>query len=679
MSRRRIFAIAGLILALLAGAALWQLVLREGDGRAAHDRAVAALDKGDARTARVELLNAIRADPRSPTLRLLQARALLALEDGAGAQAELERALKLGAPRGRTRAAMAEALILQGDAEGALKQATAADADPEEAAHAQRMAARAAIMLGDLGAARAALEKAQATAPVDPETWIETARYQLSFGDQAGALVAADRAVALAPGNVRALTLRAERTREQYGLAASLPWFERALAIDPDAVPTLVEYAATLADMGRAQAMLSVTRRILGLQPGHPRALLMQAVMAARAGQDDVARALLEKTEGRLDGEPATLLLRGVLHLQSGNAVLAADSLSALVARQPDNDRARTLLGRAQFAAGDMEAASATLRPLVVRADADPYALTLAARAQEALGHGDMARDMLARAAWPVRPSAAPFVHEDDARLLANGPPTQAGTAADNIPYIRALMNDGRGAEALDRARALARANAGAPAAQIILGDALMMAGKPGDAARRYEAAANVRFSEEAALRLASAWRIAGDNGRASRAIGLFLAQNPANLPARRLAASLFMDAGDWRAARRMLEGIRGQLGDNDAMLMADLARATVESGDKGRGLAYARHAWRLMPGNPMTADIYGWALVQSGKDGQRAVDVLEQARAMAPGHPIIQLHLGQAYAAMGRRGEAKAAFAKAVAVPGFAGRRQALDASAEL
>ncbi|MEJ7927401.1 tetratricopeptide repeat protein [Sphingobium sp. AN641] len=677
MSRKRIILLAGLVALLLGVAAIWQTTLRLSDGRGAYARAISALDASDPRTARVELMNAIKADPRSPTIRIAQARALLALEDGEGAAVEIDRAIQLGAPRGGTRLLMAQAQLLQGDADAALRQLAAPDRQQDQPALAARLEGRAALMLGRLAQARAAFNRAQHLSPSDAETWVDIGRYYIAAGDQAAAIAAADRAVALAPSNVKALTLRAERTRDQYGLAAARPWFERALAIDPAAVPTLIEYAATLADMGEARHMLSVSRRILSLQPDNPRAWFMQAVLAARAGREDLARGLLARTEGRLDNQPATMLLRGVLHLAGGNGVLAAESLERLVALQPDNDQARLLLGRAYHGAGDQDAAAATLAPLVVRADADPYVLTLAARVQEARGDRSLAADMLNRAAWPARASTSPL--GSDGRILAAGPPASAATAVDNIPYIRALLNDGQAGQAVDRALLLAAANPGAPAALIVLGDALDAAGRPAQAARRYETAANMRFSQDVAIRLAAAWQRAGDPARARQVLDLFLGQNPASLPAQRLAAALRLDAQDWRGARRMLEGVRARIGNQDAMLMADLARATLAMGDRPRALAYAAHAWRLMPASPMTADIYGWALTQAGGNGQRAVDLLEQARAMAPGHPVIQLHLGQAYAAMRRRSEARTALARAAAVPAFPGRAEAVAALAAL
>lgn len=652
MSRKRIFLFAACALVLLTLAGLWQWRAEQKSGRAAYERGVAALDAGDARTARVELMNAIRANPRDAAMRLAQARALILLEDGAGAQAEISRARLLGAAPGATRAMMAEALLLRGDARGALQEALAPDLVPADAARAARAEGRANLELGRMAEAQTALARAISLAPNDAEGWVSMVRYRLAIGDQGGAIAAAVRAVQLGPKNVRALALGAELAREQYGLAAALPWFERALSATPDSVPVLVQYAATLADLGEAGRSLSATRRILALSPGHARAYFIQAVIAARAGNADLARNLLTRTDGRLDGEPATMLLRGILHLGDGSPTLSAEALGSLVAMQPDNRTARTLFGRALFAAGDLNGAAQALAPIVVQRDADPYVLTLAARVQEASGDRVLAADMLTRAGWPVRAAAAPIMSGRFEEVASGPPPADPTTASDNIPYIRALLSVGRTEDAFTRARQLAAANSGAPAARIILGDTLQASGRVRDAALAYEAAANIRFDRDVALRLAAAWARAGDAARAVRVAGLFLGQNPNDPDAQRLAAAAAMEAKDWRTALRYLEAVRRQIGANDALLMAGLARASMELGQGAKAVTYAANAYRLMPANPVMADIYGWTLVRNGRGGQVAVDLLEKAVAMAPGDPSFRAHLREAYEAAGRRAD---------------------------
>ncbi len=678
MKRSRILLLAALAVLALACAGLWQWRVREHDGSAAFDRGIAALNKGQYRVARVELMNAIKRDPRSVDARLAQAQALIELGDGAGAQAEILRARTLGSPPARSRAAMAQALLLQGDVAGALREAQASDLPQDQYLASAHVRAQAAMRSNNLPLADAILSKLLTQVPGDADGWIDLARLRMMQGEEAGAIGASGRAVALAPGDPAVLTVRAELIRSQYGPAASLPWFDRALAVDPDSVPTLEQYAATLADMGKASRMLSLTRRILALDPDNARAWMMQAVMAARAGRPDLARTLIGRTQGQLDGEPSTMLLRGVLHMAEGNALLATETLSPLVDMQPDNRTARTLLGRATMLNGDYASAATIMAPLVAQRDASPYVLTLAARAQEGLGNRTMADDMLARASWPDRPASDIFASVNDA-AKAMRPPASAATAQDNIPYIRALLRVGMVDAAVARARQLSKANVGAPAAWIVLGDTLDAARRPAEAVQAYERAANIRFDRDSALRLAASFGQVGNATRAAQVVGLFLSQNPNDLAATRLAATIAAQGGDWRAARQSLEAVRARIGNGDALLMAELARAALEMGEAKQARSYAAAAYALMPSSPMVADIYGWTLTRTGGAGVASVDLLEKAEALAPGQPDILLHLGQAYAAAGRKGDAKLALTRAGAIAGFGGRQQALDALAAL
>src|SRR4051794_31281134 len=107
-----------LAIALLAGAA--------GCSNAPGDpyaRGVKALAAHDPKLARVEFLNAIKAHPDDPRIRLLQARTYLLLGDGGAAQAEVERARALHYPIAETRHLMAHAMLLEGRCAAAVEEA----------------------------------------------------------------------------------------------------------------------------------------------------------------------------------------------------------------------------------------------------------------------------------------------------------------------------------------------------------------------------------------------------------------------------------------------------------------------------------------------------------------------------------------------------------------------------
>lgn len=669
--------------ALLAFAVLaFAPVVRAGanpDAVAALRRGEAALARLDPRTARVELMNAIRAEPSLAAARVAQARALLMLGNGSAAQDELDRARALGAPAASYRHLAAHAALLTGRPEDAIREAEAGDVAPGQQVFALRVAAQAEQALGDYPAAALRFDMALRSAPRDAALWADIGRFRIATGDMAAAHVAAQRAVALEPENADALTLRALLVREQYGLVAALPWFERVVTLKPDHVPGWVEYAATLLDAGQARAALSASRRALALSPGHPRAYFVQAVLAARAGQYDLARALLTRTRGALDGQAATRLLRGVLHLESGNATLAIGQFAPLLDSQPLNLRARLLLARAYYQDRQYGEAEKVLFPIVERADADSYALTLAARIHEAIGNAELAQGFLARASALARGAADVFKGAGTPGETAGAALTAPAEADPNLRYIRALLQAGQPGAALERARGLATANPGAYAAQLVLGDALGANGRHGDAALAYQRAANIRFTQDAALRLVDAWRRAGRPEEARKALGLYIAQNPQSLESARLAAAFYLAAGEPGRALPLLRAIEARIGPSDALLMTDIARAMLATGDGEGALPYAAHAYRLAPAHPVATDTLGWALFQARGASMVARDLLEKAHDLAPAQPLVQYHLGALYAALGEKQAARTLLAQAAGAPDFPRRSEARAALAKL
>ena len=655
-------------LAVLLGLAVAAPVHADaGTARAALARSLAAFDHGNVSAARALAQQAVGADPSWGLAHAMLARTALAQADGVAAEAELDRARDAGFDMRRARQLHAHARLLQGDAAGALKEAKTTD--PRYWAYGLRIQAKALAALGNPAAARDLLAMAVDRVPSDSATWADLGRFRLNVGDQAGAVAAADRAVALDGDNADALLLRAQLVRSQFGLVASLPWFEGALKRDPADHDTLVEYAATLGDAGRNGEMLAITRRALAVRPGSPRALYLLAVLAARAGNADLARDLLEMTGGALDGMPGPLLLAATLDLKDGLDEQAVTRLRNLVGLQPMNIRARQLLAVALMRRDSSGDALDVLRPVALRGDADSYTLILAARAFERTGDRAMAAQLLDRAARPFRGEAGSFGSDDSVPVLAaaaGGDP--AGEPSTAIPLIRAQLDGGDGGGALARAQAVALANPGSPDAAIVLGDTLMTLKRPADAAAAYQRAATMRFDEPTMLRLTEAYDLSGQRAPAANALTLFLSQNPANIAALRLAGHWQIAAGDFDAAIDTLEGLRARLGDRDAALLAELAAAYDGDGQDKVAASYAAAAYALAPSNAAAADAYGWSLFGRG-DSDGAVQLLEKAVVIAPGHATLRWHLAQAYAAAGDMASARQQARAALSDPRFGDR----------
>jgi tetratricopeptide (TPR) repeat protein len=630
-------------LRLLAPIALCLAAACSGQAGTPYQRGLAAFDAGDIPTAKVEIMNALQQNPNDRAARVMQARIDLALGDGVGAEAEIARARQSGVAAADTAHLLAEAKLLQGDPRAAI--AEAAGAGEAHAAYAARIMGRAYQALGDDANATDQFNRALALAPGDSGVWRDVARFRRGNGDLAGALQAADRAVVLNPRDVAALVLRGELTRTQYGLAAALPWFTRALDIDRNNLPALLDRAATYGDMGRMRDMLADARQAHQLTGGNATAYYLQAVLAARARNWSLARSLYARTNGAFDSTPAGQLLASTIDLGQGNDRQAADRLAPLVARQPGNRKARRLLALAQWRLGDAAATAATLRPIADRADADSYTLTLIGQALSRAGDEAGAARYLARAARPADQALTALdpLSDADFTALRAAAARDPGDGPTEVRLVAALLARGQGDEALARARRLQAANPGAPESAILVGDALGTRGDFASAAEQYRRAANISFTEAVALRLIEALQRSGQPAAADQVLGLFLRQNPRNVPALTLRAGRLMQAEDWPNAIRVYESLRARIGNNDATILNNLAWAYSESGDYARAIPLARRAWALDRDNPTTADTLGWILFKSGADRARGLVLLEQAARGAPTDAAIRDRLERA------------------------------------
>ena len=360
------------------------------DSNDAYVQGFRLFQAGDFRTARIQFLKALKANPNNGLARLMQAR--IALEFGAGVQAqtELERAVQAGIPADKVRHLRAHALLLQrkyGEAQDLLDPRTI---PPQFAAYAARLRGRILAQQSKLPEARAEFESARGMAPNDPDTLVDVARFYASDGKPNEALALADQVLAAKPTNSKALLMKGDLVRRSQGLAPSLTYFNRALEVDPNNIEALLERAATLGDLKREPQARADLKRINDLVPDHPLALYLEAVLEARARQYEKARNLMTRTKGALDSYAPALMLQGMLAYQANDIGQATTYFGKVVGGAPQSVLARKLYAAAQLRGNDVRGAIDTLKPVIDlgAADGRTYAIYGAAFARQ----GDMAK-----------------------------------------------------------------------------------------------------------------------------------------------------------------------------------------------------------------------------------------------------------------------------------------------
>jgi cellulose synthase operon protein C len=588
------------------------------------------------RAARIELMNAVKDDPRLVDAYVLQAEVALRLFNGATARIALEKAIGGGVEQLQVQHLLGYALYQEGDFERAEGLLDSDEIPKKYKGYAYRILGKTLLAKGDVDAARNAFDSALKLEPKNSLLWTDVGAFRLSQADQKGAIEAADYAVQLDNRNIRAIELRGRLVRSQYGMTAALPWFEGGLTIDPNDVPLLQEYAITLGEVGRVRDMLKTARKIYTLDAKNSQAFYMQAVIAARAGDFALTQRILLLAGGQVNEIPGAMLVSAISEYQLGNYNKSADILERLVVQQPGNMRVRKLLARAKQSAGESFDALDAIKPLVDRGQADSYSAMVAARAFEANDERDKAAGGLSEASRVAIRKNVPISPALSLRMAADEAARNPGNARYAIPYIRALMLEGAPDKALLQAKKLQADNPGVADAHMIVGDVEMALGSYGAAAADFERARAINFSEGIMLRLVNAYRRANRGNDASKLLAEFSQFNPNNLSAQRLVAYLLLDQSRWSEAIPLLEKLRTRTGYNDSILNANIARAYSGANRHDDAIFNSEMAYRIDPANPMVTLVYAQVLLKSGKRSKATLELFEKADALLPGNKDV-------------------------------------------
>ncbi len=613
LRRRHFLGFFALIVLAIGGAVIVRADI-DDDPAAAYIEVQQYLKAGDLRAARAALMNAVKADPTSGKTLIAQAEVSLALFDAVSAQLALERALAIGVPKSRIAHLLGHAYWMQGqlaDAEAVLTETIIPQANRS---YAFRILGRVQMEKADTAAAQLSLDEAIRIAPEDSRNWTDLARLRFVLADQKGAIEAVERALQIDRDDVRALEFRGRLMRSQFGVVAALPWFERGLQIAPTDVPLLEEYALTLGEAGRYRDMLVHARKLVTLDRSNAKAFYMQAVLAARAGNCPLAKRILPRTGSRLNELPGAMLLDAICEYELGNYNRAVDQLQRLLAAQPRNRRVRSLLAQALYRAGQPLDALDVIREIASRADADSYSLTLTARAFAAGNQPERAADPLNDAALAVVRPALPLPEPASLVGAADAARREPDNARAVLPYIRLLAASGDFDTALAESLRLQAANPGVADAHLVVGDIEMDQGNLQGAIAAFDEARAISFTEPVMLRLVDALAKAGDQKAADETLAAYLAYNPANLTALRLAGYRNLDAGRWDAAILLLQRVRSRIGHNDSVMLTNLARAYAGAGQLEKATEYAAMAYHVAPANMLVTSTYADILKRSGK-----------------------------------------------------------------
>lgn len=426
--------------------------------------------------------------------------------------------------------------------------------------------------------------------------------------------------------------------------------FETASRLDENFAAPRVALARLEAGAGASDAATAHLQSVLQRQPSHSDALFEMGRVQLQLQQTAQAQAWFEKAQASAaaDNHQAALALFE-LHLGQRKLAAAAAVLRPLALRQPDDQL--ILLAQARLAQANNE--TATAKSLLTRAtglagyEAGALLQVALLQMQAAAPAG------AASGAVALNPNANAQYALDKA--LADNPDLLAAQAL--MVDVELRQREFERAQA--RVQLLLARHPRHPLMHTLQGDVALARGQTAAALAAYRRAQQLEPSSAHALSIHRAWSQT-DPGPANAFASQWLEQQPADHAVRRALADGLARLGQYAAARAHYE-LLAKATPGDGEILNNLAHVLLLLNDPGAA-AVAEKALNAKPGAAHILATAGWANIQAGK-AERGMNWLRDARQREPANADTRYFMAAALAQQGRKAEARAEAAGAIAL----------------
>ena len=397
------------------------------------------------------------------------------------------------------------------------------------------------------------------------------------------------------PGDLNLLNLWAGAETAAGDLDSARSHYRGILDKDPD----FIVAGINLAKIDRAEGKLTQAReRLAALAKQHAGNVLVlaeQAKLEEIGGNRKEAINLAEKAVALDESVLGNQLFLGELYLQA-QAYEKFDRLGQKLGRLfPRDQRVMALIGRSYLARGQIDKARSEFRTMSKEAGYDAQALARVAELSRAAGDLDWSAWSLLKA-LEVRP------HWLEARLLLGDTYLQEGKqqeATDVVTYLMSNFPD-------------------SPGTHRLAGDLAQSQGKMDQAIGEYRQALQKGGGPDVVLRVYQAYLYKGETETAVRFLKDHLPKGNALKDSPTVAAALaegYLQLGDPEAAQKIYEQLVAA-GLKNAGMLNNLAMIYLHNDDP-RALEMAQQAHALAPERPKISDTLGWLLVKAGKPAE--------------------------------------------------------------
>ncbi len=614
----------------------------------------AYLDKGDLKSAVIELKTALQQQPDSAEARYLLGKALLANEEPVGAAVELRKALDLKHPRDKVLPDLAKALLEQGQHKDLIAQYADATIDDKQAfASLKTSLGVAQARNGAADAAMAAFKLALDAAPGYVPALTAAARQLAVNGDREGAIKASDAIIAGGKADADAWVLQGDLLAFGKGdKDGAIAAYRKAIDITGNHLAAHAGIIQLQVGTGDTKGAVEQVAALQKVRPHHPTTLFFRAQVAYLQADFKTAKELILQLVKGAPDQPQVNQLAGAIELASGSNESARAYLGKALQAAPGNIIARRLLANTYLKSGEAQKALELLQPLLTQAAPDSVALGLAGEAHLQLNELDKAGAMFALAA-KANPgnttnltalARTRFLKGDADGAVADLEQIAAGDkgAVADLELVNTQLRRRDFAGALKAIDGLERKQPGKAMAYQLRGVAHMGLKDVAQARASFEKALSIDATFfPAAFNLASLDIADKKPQVAQQRFEAILKAQPGHLRA-------LLALADWRARNggtkqevTDLLATAVRLNPGEASAHLSLVNNHLVNKQAEPALAAAQQADAALPNQPAILDALGQAQLAAGQANQ-AMATFNRIIALQPGSPLAHMRIAE-------------------------------------
>jgi putative PEP-CTERM system TPR-repeat lipoprotein len=560
----------------------------------------AALNKGDIRTAQIDLRNAVRADPQNAEAHYWLGRVAFELGDPVAAEREAQAAADRGFDPLLANRLLGQALLAQNKFDTLLQTMQPGGKNANLDATILVFRGYAEIGLQQPALAQKAFNDAEQQAPNAVEPLLAEARLLAARGDMNGAQAKIDHAISVQPKSPEALLAKSQFLRTKGDLSGALAVLDDLIRDQPSIVQARLDRASLEIALNKTEPANQDLAVVLKATPGNVQAIYLQAVMAAQAKDYKTADADLDRIGAFIGRIPRAYLLLAVVKQELGQIAQAEDAALRYLGRAPNDLAAYKILARIQFAKRRPDQVIDTLDKIAESGKADAETYDLLGRAYASTGRSDDAVKAFQKAQ-----SLAPNDVGVQTRLatvrMGMGQP---GMAMDDLEHTLeiapktpavgealffAALATGDMTKAADALTKVKAAEGDTPVVQNLSG-LLQLSDLDPLAAQKTFAAITKEHPDfiPAQINLARVLAMQGDGTGAEKILVDILAQHPTAEPALTMLASDYAQSNRLPVAITLLEHAHAAVPD-DVRIVDSLGDLYIRSGNAQKALDLAR------------------------------------------------------------------------------------------